>query len=590
MKTGNIFRVGPRVVLLAAMGAITLSSCEKYLTLDYCTNPTIGINVKQSHNPYDSRHTSMSTRSFMAGDDLLLVESVSCIPSDMALSTRGATVTTAGIQQTGKSFSIEGWLGPEDTESSNRHFFSNRPEYDGTSWILQNDTVWQSGIPATFWSYYLPEGCPTPSFSWPGDTPSSDQLSNLSFTFGLPSPTADSTDAASLKDFVVAYNRETRNISASGAVSVIDGTGSVQPNGIDISFCHPLAAIRFTAGNINGSSDPTNSEYVDITGIELTGVASRGAFVATGSGGDTCTFACTPSDTVTYSQITTRSQIAAGQYCNAGSEYIFFMIPQNLEHVKVRLTISKRKKTISYGADGNPVDSTYSAPQTSVREVSLSGSWESGKYYTYKLSPRIFFGGEVLTMKKDELEVSDTSNIKLTENGLEFYVDGRSSLNEWIAPLPVTGINIVKLSFTHTYTNNSQGSFRRIWLENAIPNPAYTEGGSEPRYISDGMTTPDATLVAEAVALGYSNFWPDNHYTGYLGETTQDKKKWSATAYDRHMNDSGDFTDVTSTQFFYLGGRFSFIRVHFDYVGDTGHGAGKWTARYPTFNIVETVE
>ena len=56
------------------------------------------------------------------------------------------------------------------------------------------------------------------------------------------------------------------------------------------------------------------------------------------------------------------------------------------------------------------------------------------------------------------------------------------------------------------------------------------------------------------------------------------------------MNNSGGATNITSTMYFYLGGRFDYVTVHFEYLGATGGGSVGWSASIPIFNITETVE
>jgi len=580
-----------RALLLFAGIAAILSSCSK---LFVCRNrdTKIRINVTNISGESTKAPDCESRRIIHLGDNLILEETISS--TGFAPSTKGSVVTTNGynkINSTGNCFSIEGWLGPEAVDSLDRHFFSDNARFSGSQWLLDKQTFWTSSIPSTFWSFYLPYGCPKPVVSWPGTLPTEDQLKELSFVYTLPSPTSAQNDAYASRDLLVSYNREIRKINNDGSISVDYGTGTAtKENTIGISFHHPLAALKFVVGTINGSGIAGENEYVEIEKIELHGVASRGSFVAKGSNSSDLAFTCVPSDTTTYAQQTTRAQIAGGSFSNDNAEYIFFMLPQNLDKVTVGITLKKRQKNYVHSSTGEIVDSTYTEPKTIVKEAKINGAWKSGKYYTYKLSPLVYFGGEELKMDPNKLEVSDTTRINLTEDGLTFFVEGRGELNEWIAPLSVSGIKIVKLSFTHSYSNNSQSSFRQIWLENVILNPAYVEGGTEPKYIPDGTTSSDTDLVAEAKALGYTYYWPDNHYTGFMGDATLSGKKWLATTYDKNMNDKGSFTNVNSSQFFYLGGKFSFIRIHFVYNGDTGKGAGNWTAKYPTFNIMDTVE
>lgn len=56
------------------------------------------------------------------------------------------------------------------------------------------------------------------------------------------------------------------------------------------------------------------------------------------------------------------------------------------------------------------------------------------------------------------------------------------------------------------------------------------------------------------------------------------------------MNRSGKVDSIESKMYFFLGGKFDNIRIHFEYGGDTGGGSVGWTVDTPVFNITETIE
>lgn len=467
--------------ILLAIGAVLLAGAAVSCTKDAMSG-TIGSTVGVSVNVRgESTKTAAEPERLarvipMAGGSV--EEYVSDYPFTESPATKGATLTTSGINTVNTQFNMEGWLGTDiltaseasDADKSNRHFLSDVATKGSDGWSLQDGEQWRNGINTTFWSYFVPSDGPSPDFSMPGSTPTDAQLQSISFTYDLPTPGTSNNDAAGLKDLLVAYNYK---------------TGATAGGNVDVQFNHPLAAIKFAVNNtgISGGTNTTDNDYVNITKVEILGASTSGSFTATGSGTNAVTFSCTAStDTTTYTQAATRAQIADGFFTADNSEYVFFMIPQDLTDVKVRLTMQRHKRTLYYGTDGMLDHDSWSTDYyTFTRTVSLgTGSWESGKYYTYRINSTVYFGGETLTLDPDNLE---TSGGVSTEGGrLEFNVDGTSVLNVWIAPLNVTEIMVVRVNFIHNYNNNSGKSNRVVWLEDG----------------ESSLTTKDASLVAEA--------------------------------------------------------------------------------------------
>lgn len=617
-------RISSLTVLMAS-ACLLLVSCQKeHLSSDL---GSIGGVIKVKVSAGDMSGTRSGTdvhqvpnRVISSCDgDIQLEEYVSDYPGEMCPDyTRGAAITTnAHNPITGKTFYIEGWLGQDivdpvkgkDAETADKndyHFIKkNSVTYDGSKWNFSAENFWRNGIPTTFWSY-VPPTVGTLQIKWPGsetyggspfttyastDKPSDAAQKVLSFNYTLPSPDGSDNDAYALQDFLVAYNNETRSLE--------DGeiTGG-KSEYFDIHFYHPLSAVKFMVGDISGDDDPDDNEYVNITKVELVGVKTTGSFTATGSNTMDCVIACNSTfGSATYSQAATRAQIGTdnnGLFTAAGSDYLFFMIPQDVSDVTVRLTMTRNKKNITYESDGTTIHSVvYGEPIIFTREASLSGVWEPGKYYTYTINSTVYFGGEEVTMDKDQIEVSDSEKVKVNSDGsFEFQTGGKDGFNEWVAPLPTKGVNIIKLTFTHSYKCASQKSARRIWLENATVNPDWDgPDDTDPHFINPyDIKSYNSDLVSEAYALpNASTYWGSPvYYTGYLGDYTESGGKYPPTGHDNHMNDKGTFTDVESVMYFYLGGQFDYVKIHFDYFGDAGDG--KWSAKVPMFNITSVIE
>lgn len=610
----------------AAFAAVItfFTACEKMQRLSPMKiKLNVGVNVGMDSDTKADAGSQLLDVIQSESGDLILEEYVSDYPEySSPAGTKGAAITTnAHNPITGKTFCIEGWLGQDiedpvkgkDAETADKndyHFIKNNSvSYDGSRWNISAENYWRNGIPTAFWSY-LPPTVGTLQIEWPGSTsyggtpfttyaspdkPTDAQQKVLSFNYTLPAPGGSDNDAYALQDFLVAYNNETRSLDDESKI-----TGGKDET-IDIMFRHPLSAVKFMVGTINNGLAPntTDDEYVNITKVELVDVKTTGNFTATGSNTMDCAIACnSTSGSATYSQAATRAQIGTdktGIFTKSDSDYLFFMIPQNVDDVKVKLTMTRKKKNITYESDGTTIHSTsYGELITFTREVSLSGDWEPGKYYTYKINSNVYFGGETVTMDKDIIEVSNSDKITVDSDGnFEFQTGGKDGFNEWVAPLPAKGVNIIKLTFTHSYKCSSQKSARRIWLENATVNPDWNgpDDTVHPHFINPyDIKTYNLNLVTAANSLpNATTYWGSPvHYTGYLGDYNESGGKYPPTEYDNHMNDKGSFTDVVSVMYFYLGGQFDYVKIHFDYFGDAGDG--KWSAKVPLFNITEVVD
>lgn len=614
MEVKNIREIS---LLAIAIFSSTFVSCTKDGEI-YNTSNAISINV--IGHPYSKSGDAgqISTRIIKSDDPgFYLEETVSVVPFD--IESKGAIITTKdnnAINTDGKSFRMESWLATaidtapnaSTTDKDNHHFMSAVPTRNSGKWDLQKE-FWRNGIQTTFWSYYVPSGAPAPSFKWPGsenfDTadfgtgkPSDEALTKLYFTYSLPAPGGEGSgnDAHMLQDFLVAYNCDSRVASST------DGS-------INIKFAHPLAAVKFTMGTIKVGEtikdDPDDNEYVRITQVKLIDVKTSGSFIATGSGTNVCTISTSStSGEATYSQDATRAEIKEGKFTGTNSEYVFFMIPQDVNGVTVELTMVRKKKTITYKSDGTTIDSiSYGEDITFTRKVNLSGTWDPGKYYTYQINSVVYFGGEEVKLPKDQIEKS-SDDIKIEGDKMSFTISGSvpqtNPWSAWVAPLPTSGVNILKLDLKHYYKCASGKSHRHVWLEAAKLNPNYIEGSTDPstskKYIGTGLLTKDSRLVGEVTTIlndsgkekykDYIKYWP-NGYRGILGDSPEGS---TPGIDDRNMNVNGakEDTQQESVMYFYLGGDFEYVMIHFEYWSSAGDGI--WTAELPIFNITEIVE
>lgn len=554
-------------LIILSVLALASASCEKFPSGGVCDS-SIQVNVKSRESAMTKSgmdEVSSYRRIDMDGGGVL-EEFVSGNSFADEPVTKGGIITTSShnaINSDGVSFNFEGWLASaintadqaSDEDKANHHFLSAEPTYSGGVWTMP-DEFWRRGIDCAFWSYYVPEtATATPTFTLPTDNASDAALKTATFSYTLPSPTGTDGDAANLTEFVAGYNW---------------GYSSTWTGGkVNINFHHPLAAVKFTVGDtgISGSATPGANDYVEITKVELLNVKTSANFTATGSGSNGCTITCnSTSGSANYSQAATRAQIkgsgyTSGLFTSATSDYVFFMLPQDLTNVKARITMQKKTRATVFASDGITVDHyEWSTDVTTfTREVTLGGSWASENYYTYKVNALVYFGGETITLP-------DNPETNLPEEAFDgdgFDVDGSTSLNAWLAPLNSTDIKIIRLDFTHSYTNNSGKGYRSIWLEDK----------------ETGRATTDADLVSAARALPNANiYWPsssNNWPSGYDGCA--------------RFNQKGSFTNRTESVYFYIGGEFSKIKVHFDYAGETGHGSTAWHVKFPNFSIVEVM-
>lgn len=215
--------------------------------------------------------------------------------------------------------------------------------------------------------------------------------------------------------------------------------------------------------------------------VELVNVKSFGRFQATGSGTDICQVTCletSGSETYSQEQGITRAAIAGvtsgsipatsnGFFTKANSEYVFFMIPQDLTDATARVTFKKRKAFLK--EDGT-VDH-YGDYSTVVLSTPLSKggmSWLPGKYYTYKKKATVYGGGEKIAMPPLTPENFD---------GQTLYFTSESDESASLGTIDLTGIEYVEFSWLQDYKTNGKNVTAELWIETIErkPEPHQTE-------------------------------------------------------------------------------------------------------------------
>ncbi|KXB81443.1 hypothetical protein HMPREF3034_01889, partial [Prevotella sp. DNF00663] len=142
---------------------------------------------------------------------------------------------------------------------------------------------------------------------------------------------------------------------------------------IPLKFRHALTAVRFKVGQ-NLSWNKT------ITKVEIIGAKSKGCYTLSTQVNGTGTWSVNPQDkgkTFTLDDVNVSTSAAVNHIIVGDNDnYTFYMIPQQLDGVSVKITFSD-KSTIS---------------------ANLSGEWKAGTTKTYALSEKNSNWGYVLTV------------------------------------------------------------------------------------------------------------------------------------------------------------------------------------------------
>lgn len=285
--------------------------------------------------------------------------------------TKGAVVTTEGLNKAGQGFLMNAWLGSENrydgtqdgdgrvydaSDKGNYHFISSETvSYSSGSWSMGAEYSWRSSVPTSFWSLY-PVSVTDWDVTLPGDTASDDEQKQISFDYTIPS-SADGDDAVGQPDLCVAFSYKTWE----------DGTDHY----VDIDFKHALSAVLFDVTDI--------PDGISVTKIAIIGLKGSGSCTVTGStsGNSSAkgvTFGWTTSgDNCSWSQSFGDSDFETSggrRVTKESGSKIFMLIPQTLT--------ADTKLSVTF----------YDGTNSTTREASIgdgSTSFKAGKRYTFRL-------------------------------------------------------------------------------------------------------------------------------------------------------------------------------------------------------------
>lgn len=226
-----------------------------------------------------------------------------------------------------------------------------------SEWGIAGTPKWVSDVTTQFWAYY-----PAPA-SFKGridfDTVS-EPYSSMRFGYTMPSANGTSDASSNFDDPVFCH-----------VAQVFNGSNET----VDMTFHHALAQIRFCVSL--DSTDPGQCESgYDISKIEICGVKNKGVCTFTGDNtfswsGQTGDYIfgqnLTPvvSDHFTSSDWQTH---AVGSYSGKICNYGFYVIPQPVSGMSLKVSITNGTKTV-----------------VSERDLPASADFAADNYYTYKL-------------------------------------------------------------------------------------------------------------------------------------------------------------------------------------------------------------
>ena len=303
--------------------------------------------------------------------------------------TKGSINTTSALNTSGQSFGIiavadDDWVDIETnvvTRADAGNYFESLVKYDGSEWDtynasgdVQTDFMWLNNVGIHFWSYYpislgMAEGSAVRNITQP--VPGSDVLG---FTYFQPAA-EEGSDATNQKDIIFAGNAEIREFNRN--------TGEIESGKdatVDITFHHALSEIRFCVSTDDGTFDPS----LTITKVTIVNAAGSGS----------CEFTLPSTfewsnlnDRCDYSQDcgtlpgATNSEWHVGTYTSGGvtkNLYTtlnpFFLIPES--------DLSDLSVEVTFKTGATPADFI-------TRNVTLSGIWKAGFYYTYKIKAEL---------------------------------------------------------------------------------------------------------------------------------------------------------------------------------------------------------
>jgi len=283
--------------------------------------------------------------------------------------TKASAITTGSFNAAGNTFVLNAYLEKDgrgegtftEGDKTDPNYIKNSTfTYSGGTWSCDGCN-WRNLVYTNFWCYspkdmtYGERPVTLPAVT--GSTEDSVQKS-MSFTYTMPSATADSTDAVMLEDMIFAYARRRFNADDNTDEGVVT-----------LQFGHPLSAIKFKVGTIRSGY---GIKSITIKGFNTYGACTLTGSTSTVTSKDTVSFAWSGQNKATssgYTQKVTLAELQAGDM-TTGSK-IFMVVPQALT--------DNAKVTVVFTSGGDEISKTASLGGSSV-------TWAAGKSYTYKLT------------------------------------------------------------------------------------------------------------------------------------------------------------------------------------------------------------
>ena len=321
------------------------------------------------------------------------------------------------------SFVLNGWLdfetlaeedlkGQSDSDKENYHFINSaNVSYSGGEWSINQQCMWRSNVPSSFWSYY-PSSLPTlaSKIVWPGKTGDHEDQSSVRFDYTLPLPSseADKTSAVKTQDILFAYNYQKVKFGEDPKDTEHFGKIIEGDDELVIHFYHTMAAVRFDISRLVAAG-------VEIKEIFIEDVAKDGSCLVEADGTDGVAFDWEVDyskksgklvQTYSGSDFKGKGLVNEGDVKNPlnslqtdGSKFFFF-IPQEVKGKGIKIGLSYT------GADG--------MPKSAETTLSHEQPWEAGKLYTYKLSTT---ADRIDVLVEDDVEMFDKSDLAITNTG-----------------------------------------------------------------------------------------------------------------------------------------------------------------------------
>lgn len=270
-----------------------------------------------------------------------------------------------------------------NTDYSAGKYFGKTVSYSGGNWTIADDPVWLNDVNLRFFSWAPSSPAGTLAIN-KDDTDCNNAQMPFTYTAAAPSVSTDPMTTASTSDLIFAYNSQKVAYNTSGTKT----SGNEE---VSIKFNHAMAQIRFCLS----TDDGTFGKSIKLISVKVKNEPVGGSCEFNGDGTLSAgtLFSWTPSTTKgdflqTFTNAIFPGPPASGteviptgwvksSYTKNSNTYnlytctgdILFLVPQK------NFTGKKVDVTIQEGTD-DPITLTASIPD---------GSWEAGKYYSYKI-------------------------------------------------------------------------------------------------------------------------------------------------------------------------------------------------------------